>query len=190
MNKVECARDRFSVNFGYRPGVDCDEEETRVAYNVFQLKCSDNYTPDQMLNFANSLVESKIKQGSLSDLSQRGLVGVVDFALMIGDDLYKTVQTHGGRDKAMEFLKNLVRLGQHNILAQCLLRESEVGEGKCVGWCLYRSEKKDDIMSLLDNLPKDIGERIKSTTWTHDYVKGGDQWITEQIFGNGSSMPL
>lgn len=188
MNKVEYTQDRFALNFGYKPGIDCDEEETRVAYNVFQLKCSDNYTPDQMLNLANNLVENKIKQCSLSDLSKRGLVSVVDFALLRHDkNLYRSVQTSDGRDKAMEFLKNLVKLEQYSVLAQCLLKEA-TEDSKCVGWHLYRSEKKDEIMDLLNGLPKDVGERIKSSCRTYNCY--GDKYITEQIFGDGSSMPL
>ena len=188
MESVEYTMDVFLKFYAYRPGVDCDEEETRVAYEITCLDKNYDVSPDKLLSVANGLVASKIKQGgNLSELSQRGLAKVINHALIIGKELYNLVQTSDGRDKAMEFLKNLVKLEQYSVLAQCLLKEA-TEDSKCVGWHLYRSEKKDEIMDLLNGLPKDVGEQIKSSCRTYNCY--GDKYITEQIFGDGSSMPL
>jgi hypothetical protein len=136
------------------------------------------------LDIVDEFLRSRPKQAP-TPLMQRETEVFLELTISNGFSASES-KTVGGRARVMVTLKMLAELEQFDSLVKALVSEGVAGDPP-VGYTLYRSEQRSNVMALINNLPEEIKEEVLDSYWEYSC---GDKFTGEKIFGYGYIMPL
>jgi hypothetical protein len=178
--------EKFSRYCGYVIGTDCDKLERDAAFKLRKLRGDKTCGITVPLDVIGRLLKNE-GQMPLTPVSQRGLEKVIKCDFIGNSRVCEAVRTADGRKQVMQILKKLAEMKQFGMLRKSLVCCGE--NDPPAGYTLYRSEQKNDIMALIDGLPKEVKGELLNSVWTYD-CNGGFKVTGEELFGDGRLMPL